>query len=119
MSHSILNTQLRMQSTVVQMGELARDEMGKINETAVGVIGVIIERQKEKEFGWKAWNLVVKILGWAARAFWGGIFVTTFQITFRELISLQPTTCTLTSLTTFPSPVSLCLSLHSFRIFFG
>ena len=101
-----------MQSTVVQMGELARDEMGKINETAVGVIVVIIERQKEKEFGWKAWNLVVRILGWAARAFWGGIFVTTFQIT-------QPTMCTLISMTTFPFPVSLCLSLHSFGIFFG
>jgi len=55
------------------MGELVRDELGKINETAVQVIEEMKERGwVEKHVGWAAWNAVVQVLGWVGRCVWGG-----------------------------------------------
>jgi len=75
LSHSILNNQLQTQGAVTQMGELAREEMSKINETAVRVMDGIQERElHERQVGLKVWKVVVGILGWITRGLWGGIF---------------------------------------------
>jgi hypothetical protein len=57
------------------MGELAREEMSKINETAVRVMDGMQERElHERQVGLKVWKVVVGILGWITRGLWGGIF---------------------------------------------
>jgi hypothetical protein len=58
---------------MTKMGEQARDELGKINETAVQIIEEMKERERvEKHVGWLAWNAVVQVLGWIGRGIWGG-----------------------------------------------
>jgi len=73
LSHFILNTQLRSHETMTKMGELVRDELGKVNETAVQVIKEMKERGwEEKHVGLVVWNTVVQVLGWVGRGVWGG-----------------------------------------------
>jgi len=72
LSHSILDAQVRSHDTITKMGELVRDEIGKINETAVQVIEDMKERGREvAHVGW-AWSVMVQVLGWVGRSVWGG-----------------------------------------------
>jgi hypothetical protein len=50
--------------------------MGKINETAVGVVQGMKERQRESEVGWKVWKAMAGILRWVGRGVLGGTFLS-------------------------------------------
>jgi hypothetical protein len=63
------------------MGDLVRDKMGKINDTAVEVIEGMKQREREdRVVGWEVGNAVVQIFRWVSRGVWGGTLLIIFNL---------------------------------------
>jgi len=100
-SQSLLNTQLQTHTAVTQLGDTAREEMTRINETAAGVIEGMMnmdlerearERDRERYGGaWgEVWKMSVGVLGWLVRWVWRGNYNDPFNLILKTSINCIP-----------------------------